>query len=54
MIDDVTSDDENHFAELYRRLYNSVDDHENLLAIKGNRPPYIYRMHFELIGIVQG
>ena len=33
MIDDVTSDVENHFAELYRRLYNSVDDHENLQFI---------------------
>ena len=33
MIDDVTSNVENHFAELYRRLYNSVDDHENLQFI---------------------
>ena len=33
MIDDVTSDVENHFAELNRRLYNSVDDHENLQFI---------------------
>ena len=30
---DVTSDVENLFAELYRRLYNSVDDHENLQFI---------------------
>ena len=48
MIDDVTSDVENHFAELYRRLYNSVDDHENLQFISKEVNNKIMRITPEL------